>query len=130
MILRKCILLIDDDEDFTHIAKFIFEQDANWKVLTASNGKEGIAIAESEQPDVILLDVVMPELDGFAVYKLLKNNLFTCTIPIVFVSARAFIVEIVKSQISENVLVITKPFDLFALPERLNELCSEGTVVR
>ena len=128
MISRKCILLIDDDDDFTYIVKFLFEHDSNWKVLTTSNGKEGIAIAESEQPDIILLDVIMPKLDGFAVYKLLKNNLFTCTIPIIFVTAQAFILERVKSRISSNVLVITKPLDVLELPDRLNELCSEKMV--
>ena len=126
MAFHKCVLIIDDDHDFTTLVKFVFERVANWKVLTASHGKEGIYIAEKEQPDIILLDVIMPEIDGLAIYNLLKNNLSTRNIPVVFVSAKAFIQETVNSQIAEKVLVITKPLDVLKLPKQLNEICSKA----
>ena len=125
MTIDKCVLIIDDDYDFTAIVKFVFEKVANWQVLTASDGKEGILIAEKELPDVILLDVIMPEMDGLTIYKLLRKKLSTCHIPVVFASAKAFVRETIKSQIAENVLVITKPLDVLKLPQQLNEICSQ-----
>ena len=123
MTISNCVLLIDDRDDFTYLMKFFVEREIGWKVSIATNGKAGIAAAELEQPDAILLDVVMPDLDGLAVYARLKSNLSTSTIAIAFISAKAFIKEIVKSQITEDVLVITKPFNVLELPNQLNKLC-------
>ena len=59
----KRILFIDDEDDIKTLAQFCLELEANWEMIGASNGQEGIAIAEKEQPDAILLDAMMPDLD-------------------------------------------------------------------
>ncbi|MBE9044822.1 response regulator [Pleurocapsales cyanobacterium LEGE 10410] len=78
------LLLVDDNEDNRMLVKFALESQTDWKILTAADGIEGIAKAEQEQPDVILLDLVMPDLNGLTVCEILKSNIFTCTIPIIF----------------------------------------------
>ena len=81
------LLLIEDNGDNRMSIAFALESKTDWKVLTAIDGIEGISKAETERPDVILLDLVMPDLDGLTVYEVLKSNLFTCTIPVIFITA-------------------------------------------
>jgi len=85
---RIKILAIDDYQDNLIILKaLIKEAFPDAITLTASNGKKGIELAVSEDPDVILLDIVMPVMDGFVVCKKLKSDKKTCDIPVVFVTA-------------------------------------------
>ncbi|MEO1693277.1 MAG: response regulator [Cyanobacteria bacterium J06631_6] len=84
---NKRVLLIDDNEDTRTMVKFALEMNAVWKVLTAGSAIEGIALAETERPDIALLNLAMPQLDGLTTYDILKANLFTCSIPIVFITA-------------------------------------------
>ena len=84
---NKRLLVIDDNEDSRILVKFALEMNQKWQVATAKDGIEGITKAETERPDVILLDFIMPNLDGLSVYEVLKSNLFTCSIPIIFVTA-------------------------------------------
>src|SRR5690348_10028439 len=88
----------------------------HWDVLTAGSGAEGIARAASEQPDAILLDVMMPDLDGFATLERLRSNPATQDIPVVFVTAK---VQNWDKSFLESVDVsgvIAKPFDPLQLP--------------
>ncbi len=82
------ILAIDDNLDNLITIKAVIEEILpGAKVLTANNGKDGIYIARAEDPDVILLDIVMPGMDGFEVCKLMKNDLELSIIPILFLTA-------------------------------------------
>ena len=84
----KKILAIDDNQDNLTIVKvLVLESFPDVLVLTAQNGQDGLALAELEIPDVILLDVVMPKMDGFEVCDHLKSNPRTKDIPVVFVTA-------------------------------------------
>jgi CheY-like chemotaxis protein len=84
---KKTILIIDDEEDFTHFVKLNLEQTGNFEVLTASNGPDGIEMANHYQPDLILLDIIMPTMTGTQVAEALRNNKATKDIPIIFVTA-------------------------------------------
>jgi len=85
---RMKILAIDDNKDnLISIKALINEAFPNAAIYTALSGSKGIEIAESEDPDVILLDVVMPDMDGFEVCRRLKENIKLCDIPVVFVTA-------------------------------------------
>jgi CheY-like chemotaxis protein len=84
----KCILVIDNEEYIQEVAKVCLETVAGWKVLTASSGKEGIKKAETLQPDAILLDVMMPEMDGITTFEKLQANPATVEIPVILLTAK------------------------------------------
>lgn len=79
------ILLVEDDSAIQEMYQLKFSQEGN-TVLVARDGEEGLQLAQSEQPNVILLDVIMPKLDGFAVLEKLRNNPVTKDIPVVMLS--------------------------------------------
>jgi DNA-binding response OmpR family regulator len=83
---RKTILVIDDEYGIADLLQFALE-DANYRVLTAPNGKMGLAIAEKEPPDLVLLDVMMPIMDGPATLRALQANEALREIPVVMMSS-------------------------------------------
>lgn len=107
----KRILVIDDDEIIRLVLQLSLSTLAQWQVLTAASGQEGIKIAQTEQPDAILLDMMMPDMDGLATMCELNAQLETQNIPIILVTAKARMAD--KQQWSELRIsgVITKPFE-------------------
>jgi CheY-like chemotaxis protein len=124
----RTLLIIDDDSDFNTLVEFVLEQDTNWKILTAANGEEGLIQARSQQPSIILLDVVMHGLNGLEVYNLLKANPITRTIPTIFITAMTRMEKIIKLQITEDTEVIIKPFDIMTLKKRVIDACDRYLV--
>ena len=118
----KSLLLIDDNDDFITLVKLFLEFDTDWKIITALDGKEGIAKAQKFQPDLILLDVKMPNLDGIAVYKMLKSDRATRSIPTIFLTAMLGMKKKVQSQVNADVEVITKPIGIIALKKQITDL--------
>ncbi|MBD1835714.1 response regulator [Cyanobacteria bacterium FACHB-472] len=113
--MPKRILLIDDEDGARRITQFSLEAAAGWTVLTAASGFEGLSIAEAERPDAILLDVMMPNLDGPATFGRLQENLTTRSIPVIMLTAKANPTEhkpLVELGIAG---IITKPFKIPAL---------------
>jgi CheY-like chemotaxis protein len=119
----RTLLVIDDDSDFNTLAKFVLEHETNWKILTAANGEEGLTQARSQQPSVILLDVVMHGLNGLEVYSLLKDNPITRSIPIIFITAMTRMEKIIRLQIIEDIEIIIKPFDIMTLKRKVIDAC-------
>ena len=120
--MSKTILIIDDEEDVKAIAKMGLEMAANWEVITASSGKEGLNTAETQQPDVILLDFMMPDWDGKETLKQLKDNPNTANIPVILMTAKTQ--STVESEIDNLAIVgvITKPFRPLQLPEQIAQI--------
>lgn len=85
---KRSILIVDDEEDVLTLLQLVFETNG-FIARTAFNGKAAVASAYHEPPDVILLDVMMPEMDGWQVLKVLKGDERTRDIPVVMLSARA-----------------------------------------
>ncbi|WP_193197437.1 response regulator [Nostoc sp. MG11] len=83
----KRILVVDNEQSIQEVARICLETIADWQVLTASSGKEAIKKAEDWQPDVILLDVMMPDMNGIAVFEKLQTNLATKAIPVILLTA-------------------------------------------
>lgn len=83
------ILIIDDEEDFYYFIKLNLEKTEKFEVMGASKGTDGIALARKNSPDLILLDILMPEMDGPQVARLLLEDLSTAKIPIAFLTALA-----------------------------------------
>ena len=109
------LLLIDDEDDIREVAALSLETVAGWTVLLASTGEEGLQLAAAEHPDAILLDVMMPEIDGPFVYQRLQEDPKTRTIPVIFLTAKAQAVE-QRLLLELGVAgVIAKPFDPLTL---------------
>jgi CheY-like chemotaxis protein len=86
---KRKVLLIDDEEDFCFFVKLNLEKTGKFEVLTATSGAKGIVLASEEQPDLILLDIIMPERDGGQVAEQLQESQKTKDIPVLFVTAIA-----------------------------------------
>jgi CheY-like chemotaxis protein len=85
----KTILIIEDEDGLRDIIQFSLEAAAGWDVICAASGSAGIAIALETQPDAILLDVMMPEMDGPQTLRHLQENPLTRHIPTIFLTAKA-----------------------------------------
>jgi CheY-like chemotaxis protein len=83
------LLLIDDEEDFCFFVKLNLEKTGKYEVLTTTSGTNGIIMASRERPDLILLDIIMPEIGGGQVAELLFENPKTKNIPVMFITAIA-----------------------------------------
>lgn len=105
------ILIIEDEEHIREVAQVSLEILGGWEVLMASGGAEGIALALAEQPDAILLDVMMPDIDGPETLQRLRADDRTAHIPVVFLTAKAQAAE--KRQLTAlgAAGVLDKPFD-------------------
>ena len=118
------LLIIDDCQDSNELVKFVLERSTDWKIITALNAREGIVRAQLSQPSLILLDVAMPNLDGFDVYKILKSDTNTRSIPIIFTTAMVGVDEKIRRQISRDLKVISKPFNVRLLKTQITEQLS------
>ncbi len=85
---QRSILIVDDEEDVLDLLQLVFETNG-FEARTAANGKAAVASAYENPPDVILLDVMMPEMDGWQVLRTLKGDERTRDVPVVMLSARA-----------------------------------------
>lgn len=119
--MSRRILAIDDEEAIRIILKVSLEFTTEWTVLTAASGKEGLAIAKAEQPDAILLDVMMPETDGITVFHELQSKPSTQAIPIIFLTAQAREVER-KELETLGAGVLIKPFEPDAIASQIKTL--------
>jgi CheY-like chemotaxis protein len=114
-------LVVDDEDDIRKVAQVSMEAVAGWEVLTARSGREGVARAGVEQPDAILLDVMMPEMDGLATHQQLQADPATRHIPVIFLTARVLPGD--RRQFADSGVqeVIAKPFDPLKLPHQVAE---------
>lgn len=107
---NKRILLIEDNPEMRENTAEILEL-ANYRVLTAQNGKEGVQLAHNEKPDLIICDIMMPELDGYGVLHLLGKDDLTANIPFVFLTAKAEKNDYRKGMTMGADDYLTKPYD-------------------
>lgn len=117
--MRKRILVVDDEAYIQEVTKICLETVAGWDVLTASSGAEGIQKAECEQPDAILLDVMMPGMDGVATFGKLQDNPATHHIPVMFFTAKAQINEYQDYEKLGIKAAIAKPFEPMILAKQV-----------
>jgi CheY-like chemotaxis protein len=124
--MSKIILIIDDEEDVREIAQIGLEMAGDWQVVTASSGQEGLNIAENSHPEVILLDLMMPEWDGKETLKQLKANQNTVDIPVILMTAKTQ--SAIASDLTDLNLagIITKPFRPLQLPEQIAQILSNN----
>ncbi len=116
---QKCILLIDDESDIREIAKISLSITKQWEVLTASSGEEGVITASTQQPDVILLDLIMPRTGGLDTLKLLRESEKTANIPVILLTATAKLA--LKAEYAQLGVegILVKPFDPGTLGDQI-----------
>lgn len=120
--MSKRVLIVDDETGIRKITQISLKAIAGWEVLVAASGQEGVAMAQTEQPDAILLDVMMPGMDGITTLQHLQANPATQTIPVILLTAKAQISE--QQQFAELPVtgVITKPFKAPDLVKQIRSL--------
>lgn len=118
----KRILIVDDEDDIREVAKVALELVGGWQVLTAHSANAGLGLAESEQPDAILLDVMMPDMDGPAVFRKLQENSATRGIPVVLLTAKVQASDRQRFADLGVAAVIAKPFDPLKLADQVSQV--------
>jgi CheY-like chemotaxis protein len=117
--VSKRILIVDDEADVRAIAQLGLEMSASWNILTASSGEEALTIAANQQPDVILLDLMMPDMDGQATLQHLKANPATQQIPVILVTAKVQQADQERFARLDVAAVFAKPFRPLELAEQI-----------
>ncbi|MEP1078715.1 response regulator [Leptolyngbya sp. PL-A3] len=116
--MARRILLIDDEETIQTVVQFGIQMTAGWQVLTASSGEEGVAIARTHQPHAILLDLIMPEMNGVATFKELKAHAEIQHIPVIFLTAQTHTHGEEWQSLPVDGM-IPKPFNALELPSKI-----------
>ncbi len=117
--MSRRVLVVDDEPDVREIAQVSLEAVAGWQVSTACGGAEALALAARERPEAILLDVMMPEMDGPTTLRRLAEQPETASIPVLFLTAKVHASD--RSQFAglDVAGIIGKPFDPMTLADQV-----------
>jgi CheY-like chemotaxis protein len=116
------ILIIDDEDDIREVAALSLEATAGWEILTANSGVKGIEVAVAEQPDAILMDVMMPEVDGPTTFRNMQQNHAISSIPVLLLTAKVQGVDQRRFAGLGVAAVLFKPFDPLTLADQISEV--------
>lgn len=114
-------VLVEDDPDLRKLIQVTLKITAGWDVSTAANGAEGIELVHRLRPDCVIVDLMMPDMDGYEVCRRLKSDEASATIPLVFLTARKE-VDVNRAQAVGAAGVLYKPFDAATLATQVREL--------
>lgn len=118
----KRILVVEDEPDIQKIMRLSLMVVGCYDVLIASSGAEALEVAVRQSPDLILLDVMLPEQDGYEIYAWLKQDPRTQDIPVIFISAKAQRAEVAYGLQLGAIGYIIKPFDPLQLPKQIKQI--------
>ena len=113
--MSHTLLLVDDEDDIREVAQLSLEMTAGWEVHTASSGAQALAAARALKPEAILMDVMMPEMDGPTTVRHLKADPETAGIPVILLTAKVQASDRVAFEGLGVAGVLAKPFDPMAL---------------
>ena len=116
------VLVVDDDDHIREVAQVSLEAVAGWQVSTAACGREGVDLARAARPDAIVLDVMMPDLDGPATLARLRADAATRDVPVVFLTAKTQAFERARLGGLGAAGVLAKPFDPMLLAQEITTL--------
>jgi CheY-like chemotaxis protein len=114
------ILIIDDEDDIREVAALSLESVAGWQVSTASSGAEGMRVAATELPDAILMDVMMPAMDGPTTFREMQKMPNLAGIPVILLTAKVQGVDQRRFAGLGVTAVLFKPFDPLTLAEQMS----------
>lgn len=121
-MVPKQIVLIEDDPDIQKMVKLALSFTAGAEVTAAGNGASGLEMVRSRRPGLVLLDVMLPDTDGYALIKLLKADPDIREIPVIFLSARAQAAEIQEGLALGAAGYLVKPFDPMQLAAEIDRI--------
>jgi len=127
----KRVLVVDDDPGVVRLVRATLQAEG-LEVTAATNGAECLLAVEAQRPDLIILDVAMPVLDGFETFRLLRAKPETLSIPVIMLTARRSDAEVVQGWASGVDLYLTKPFEareLLAVTRRMLDIAETGETV-
>lgn len=122
----KQVLLVDDDQNIRTLAQMGLEGLTDWKVELAASGAEAISKATAVKPDLIILDVMMPGMDGPTTLSELRKVESLSSIPVIFMTAKAQTHEVELYQSMGARGIITKPFDPMTLPDDIQGILNKS----
>ena len=125
---KKKILIIDDELDFSKLVKKNLELIGDFEVAIAENGKQGLASVKKLKPDLILLDIMMPHMDGFKVLEKLKTDEDTSEIPVVMLSAKGDEASKLKASELYDEYYITKPIEALDLKKKIEDVLKRSEI--
>jgi CheY-like chemotaxis protein len=121
-VTDRTVLVVDDDDDIRQLAQMALELTAGWTVLTANGGPAAIEIAQAHNPDAVLLDMMMPGMDGLSTFDRLQDDEATRDIPVILFTAK---VQIGDHQAWDGYAIrgaIPKPFDPMTLADQVAQM--------
>jgi len=119
------VLIVDDDQFIRRIAQISLTRVANWQVVLADSGAQALQLVEKERPDLILLDVMMPVMDGPTTLRTVRQGGAGRNTPVIFMTAKVQQDEINDYLMMEASGVISKPFDPIQLAQEIKEILSK-----
>ena len=124
--MKKRVLVVDDDHDILYSVKAVLEDmDSGFNVTGVDSGEKCLDLLRTERPDLILMDIIMPEMDGWDVIARIKENQKLRGIPIIVFSARVdFLSKAMGRLVSED--YVEKPFEALDLKNRIDAVLDKG----
>ncbi|HJS57466.1 MAG TPA: response regulator [Vicinamibacteria bacterium] len=126
--MRKKILVVDDEDDILNFLELVLSE-KGYQVSTASGGQEALTKAQLERPDLVLLDIMMPQMDGWEVLKLLRVDEETAEVPVAMLSARTEARDRVQGLQEGAIDYICKPFSLSELLGKIEAIFSQASAM-
>jgi len=123
--MKKKILVVDDEDDILNFLELVLSE-KGYDVVTASGGQEALTRAQLERPDLVLLDIMMPQMDGWEVLKLLRVDEETAEIPVAMLSARTEARDRVQGLQEGAIDYICKPFSLSELLGKIEAIFTQA----
>lgn len=121
-MVTKRILVIDDEERIRELVQACLEDLGGWEAITAASGEEGLLKAKAQSLDAILLDVSMPDMDGFVFFEKLQENPATQSNPVILLTAKVLPDDRARFEKMGVAGVITKPFNPVTICEQVAEI--------
>jgi two-component system, OmpR family, response regulator len=118
----ETVLLVDDDAKIRLIIEMAIEGLTDWKVISAESGEDALLRMKEARPDLILLDIMMPGIDGTMVFEEIKNRFASLVPPVIFLTAKVQSHEVYKFQSLGAAGVIVKPFDPMTLVDQIKTI--------
>lgn len=125
---KKTVLMVEDNEEMREY--ILFELTDTFRILTAGNGREGLALAEKENPDLVVSDIMMPVMDGYELCKRLKTGFVTSHIPVILLTAKSAEESVIKGYDAGADAYIGKPFNIRILKSRIENLIYQREVIK